>query len=115
VLSLWLLLSFSSINLKWKGRDEAETMSMMIETDLKDVLNQLGQRFDRLEQKLDKIESDLTDLKVDMATVKADLTTVKEEVKDLRGSQRAQIWALIGIIFTAVVSAVIKFGFFSNV
>jgi chaperonin cofactor prefoldin len=38
---------------------------MMIETDLKDVLNQLGQRFDRLEQKLDKIESDLTDLKVD--------------------------------------------------
>lgn len=90
-------------------------MSMMIETDLKDVLNQLGQRFDRLEQKLDKIESDLTDLKVDMATVKADLTTVKEEVKDLRGSQRAQIWALIGIIFTAVVSVVIKFGFFSNV
>jgi t-SNARE complex subunit (syntaxin) len=90
-------------------------MSMMIETDLKDVLNQLGQRFDRLEQKLDKIESDLTDLKVDMATVKADLTTVKEEVKDLRGSQRAQIWALIGIIFTAVVSAVIKFSFFLNV
>ena len=40
-------------------------MSMMIETDLKDVLNQLGQRFDRLEQKLDKIESDLTDPKVD--------------------------------------------------
>ena len=64
-------------------------MSMMIETDLKDVLNKLGQRFDRLEQKLDKIESNLTDLKVDMATVKADLTTVKEEVKDLRGSQRA--------------------------
>jgi t-SNARE complex subunit (syntaxin) len=89
-------------------------MPMMIETDLKDVLNKLDQRFDRLDQKLDKIESDLTDLKVDMATVKADLTTVKEEVKDLRGSQRAQIWALIGIIFTAVVSAVIKFGFFSN-
>lgn len=40
-------------------------MSMMIETDLKDVLNKLDQRFDRLEQKLDKIESDLTDLKVD--------------------------------------------------
>jgi t-SNARE complex subunit (syntaxin) len=90
-------------------------MSMMIETDLKDVLNKLDQRFDRLDEKLDKIESDLTDLKVDMATVKADLTTVKEEVKDLRGSQRAQIWALIGIIFTAVVSAVIKFCFFSKV
>ena len=90
-------------------------MPMMIETDLKDILNKLDQRFDHLDQKLDKIESDLTDLKVDMATVKADLTTVKEEVKDLRGSQRAQIWALIGIIFTVVVSAVIKFGFFSNV
>ena len=90
-------------------------MPMMIESDLKDVLNRLDQRFDRLDQKLDKIESDLTDLKVDMTTVKADLTTIKEEVKDLRGSQRAQIWALIGIIFTAVVSPVVKFGFFSNV
>ena len=65
-------------------------MPMMIETDLKDVLNKLDQRFDRLDQKLDKIESDLTDLKVDMATVKADLTTVKEEVKDLRGGQGSQ-------------------------
>ncbi|MFM1843712.1 MAG: hypothetical protein RLZZ490_2455 [Cyanobacteriota bacterium] len=90
-------------------------MSVMIETELKDALNKLDQRFDRLDQKLDKIESDLTDLKVDMATVKADLTTVKEEVKELRGSQRAQIWALIGIIFTAVVSAVIQFGFFFKV
>ncbi|MEY2985549.1 MAG: hypothetical protein RLZZ568_2166 [Cyanobacteriota bacterium] len=80
-------------------------MSVTIETELKDVLNKLDQR-------LDKIETDLTDLKVDMATVKVDLTTVKEDVKELRGSQRAQIWALIGIIFTAVVSAVIKFGFF---
>ena len=90
-------------------------MPMMIETDLRDVLNKLDQRFDRVEQKLDKVQSDLTALKVDMATVKADLTTVKEDVKELRVSQRAQIWALIGIIFTVVISAVIKFGFFPSV
>jgi hypothetical protein len=45
-----------------------------------------------------------------MATVKADLTTVKEDVKDLRGSQRSQIWVLI----VAVVGAIIKFVFFPN-
>jgi len=73
-----------------------QTMSVMIETELKDVLNKLDQRFDRLDQTLDKIESDLTVLKVDMTTVKKDLTTVKEEVKEFRGSQRAQIWELIG-------------------
>jgi hypothetical protein len=45
-----------------------------------------------------------------MATVKADLATVKEDVKDLKSKQRTQIWVLI----VAVVSAIIKFGFFPN-
>jgi hypothetical protein len=35
---------------------------------------------------------------------------VKEDVKDLKSNQRTQIWVLI----VAVVSAIIKFGFFPN-
>lgn len=85
-------------------------MATTIETDLKDVLNKLDQRFDRLEQKLDRIETDLTTLKVDMATVKVDLATVKEDVKDVRRNQRSQIWVLI----VAIVGEIIKFGFFPN-
>jgi hypothetical protein len=59
---------------------------------------------------LGAIESDVTTIKIDIATLKADITTVKEDVKDLRGSQRSQIWVLI----VAVVGAIIKFGFFPN-
>jgi hypothetical protein len=49
-----------------------------------------------------------------MATVKADLTTVKDDIKDLKGSQRSQIWALIITVIGATVTAVVKFGFFPN-
>ncbi|MEB3310251.1 MAG: hypothetical protein VKJ02_08460 [Snowella sp.] len=89
-------------------------MATTIETDLKEVLGKLDQRFDRLEQKLDRMDADLTTLKVDMATVKADLTTVKDDIKDIRGNQRSQIWALIITVIGATVAAIVRFGFLSN-
>ena len=78
-------------------------MATTIETDLKEVLGEI-------KSQLNEIQRDVTTLKVDMATVKADLTTVKDDIKDLKGSQRSQIWVLI----VAVVGAIIKFGFFPN-
>ena len=85
-------------------------MATMIETDLKEVL-------DRIDRRLGAIESDMTTLKVSQAriegeisTIKNELTFVLEDVKDLKGSQRSQIWVLI----VAVVGAIVKFGFFPN-
>jgi hypothetical protein len=49
-----------------------------------------------------------------MATVKTELNFIREDVKDLKGSQRAQIWALIITVIGATVTAIIKFGFFPN-
>jgi hypothetical protein len=89
-------------------------MATTIETDLREVLAKIDNRLERIENDLTEfkaeIAKDMTVLKVDMATVKADLTTVKEDVKDLRGSQRSQIWVLI----VTVVGDIIKFGFFPN-
>ena len=89
-------------------------MATTIETDLREVLAKIDNRLERIGNNLTEfkaeIAKDMTVLKVDMATVKADLTTVKEDVKDLRGSQRSQIWVLI----VTVVGAIIKFGFFPN-
>jgi hypothetical protein len=45
-----------------------------------------------------------------ISTVKNKLTFIREDVKDLKGSQRSQIWVLI----VAVVGAIVKFGFFPN-
>lgn len=82
-------------------------MPTMLETDLKEVL-------EKIDRRLNAIESDLTTIKVDLATVKVEAGTIKEDVKELKGSQRAQIWALIITLIGATTVAVIKFGFFPN-
>ena len=82
-------------------------MATTIETDLKEVLGEFKQEFSKLNQRLDRIEGDLTSLKVDMATVKTELNFIREDVKDLKGSQRAQIWALIITVIGATITAII--------
>ena len=89
-------------------------MATMIETDLKEVL-------DRIDRRLGAIESDMTTLKVSQAWIEGELSTVKnelafvrEDVKDLKNSQRSQIWALIITVMGATITAVVKFGFFPN-
>ncbi len=89
-------------------------MATMIETDLKKVL-------DRIDRRLGAIESDMTTLKVsqtriegELSTVKNELAFVREDVKDLKNSQRSQIWALIITVIGATIAAVVKFGFFPN-
>ena len=89
-------------------------MATMIETDLKEVL-------DRIDRRLGAIESDMTTLKVsqtriegELSTVKNELAFVREYVKDLKNSQRSQIWALIITVMGATITAVVKFGFFPN-
>ena len=93
----------------------------MIETDLQEVLGEI-------QKELKAIRFDLNDLKVSQAEMKGDFAAsqaevrgdlsalkvecalVKADVKDLKSSQRTQIWVLI----VAVVPAIIKFGFFPN-
>ena len=107
-------------------------MATTIETDLKEVLGEFKQEFSKLNQQLDRIEGDLTFLKVSQAEIKGELETfkaevkgefstlknelafIKEDVKDLKGSQRSQIWALIITVIGATIAAVVKFGFFPN-
>ena len=49
-----------------------------------------------------------------ISTVKNKLTFIREDVKDLKGSQRSQIWALVITVIGAMIAAVVKFGFFPN-
>jgi len=107
-------------------------MATTIETDLKEILGEFKQEFSKLNQRLDRIESDLTSLKVSQAEIKGEMETfkaevkgefstlknelafIKEDVKDLKSSQRSQIWALIITVIGATITAVVKFGFFPN-
>jgi chromosome segregation ATPase len=107
-------------------------MANTIETDIKEVLGEFKQEFFKLNQRLDRIEGDLTFLKVSQAEIKGELETfkaevkgeistvknelvfIREDVKDLKNSQRSQIWALIITVIGATIAALVKFGFFPN-
>jgi tetrahydromethanopterin S-methyltransferase subunit G len=77
--------------------------SVIIETDLKDVLSKIDNRLDRIEQKLEALPR-----------IEARLDGLDKRVENLEGSQRSQIWALIITVIGATIAAVVKFGFFPN-
>lgn len=101
--------------------------SLIIETDLKEVLNRLDQRFDRFEQKLEKMEERfdrhlqkidecfqklderLAGVETNQARMEEKLDNLDKRVERLEGSQNWQVWTLIGIIGTAIIGTVIRF------
>jgi hypothetical protein len=80
--------------------------SVIIETDLKDILDKIDKRLGRMDSRFDRIEQKLEAL----PRIEAEITQLKVDVIDLKSSQRSQIWVLI----VTVVGAIIKFGFFPN-
>lgn len=85
------------------------TTPIQVTRDLSQVLDRIDQRLDKIEQKIDSVQKDVTDLKIGQARLETELTGVKEDIKDIKGSQKAQIWTLIGVLSTAVVGTVIRF------
>ncbi|MBR8832085.1 MAG: hypothetical protein N5P05_004461 (plasmid) [Chroococcopsis gigantea SAG 12.99] len=88
--------------------------SITVTYDIKELFTNLEKkiddRFDKLDNRLDRLESEVKEIKTDLAGVKGDIkalttevTTIKTDVNDLKGSQRYQIWALIGILATGVI------------
>lgn len=84
---------------------------IQVTTDLSKILERIEARFDRFEQKLDNVQRDVNDLKIGQTKLETEISSLKEDVKDLKSPQKAQIWALIGIIATAVVGTLIRFAF----
>jgi phage host-nuclease inhibitor protein Gam len=48
-------------------------MSLIVETDLKEILN-------RIDQKIDNIQRDVTDLKISVTEIRGDLRTINERL-----------------------------------
>lgn len=76
---------------------------MIIETDLKDILAKLDNRLERIETKLEVLPK-----------IETEVSQIKEDVKDLKETATAQIWALIVTVIGATVAAIIKFGFLTK-
>ena len=93
----------------------------IITTDIVEVLNKpdtkIESGFEKINSKLSKMDDRLQSIEVSQARLEEKLVAQEKIVSELKGSQNKQIWALIVLAFTAVVSLVIglgKFLFFPN-
>ncbi|MDJ0662379.1 MAG: hemolysin XhlA family protein [Crocosphaera sp.] len=73
------------------------------------VTTDLSELLGKINDKLDNLQKDVTELKIGQARLESDVSTLREDVKELKGSSKAQIWTLIGILATAVIGTVIRF------
>jgi chromosome segregation ATPase len=91
-----------------------------IETDLGKILDQINQNLKETNQKLDALQKDVTEIKIaqarfeseikgDLKALQVEVNTLQGDLKEIKGSQKAQIWALITILATAVIGTVIRF------
>ena len=95
-------------------------MSIQIELDLKEVLGQINQKLDKLDDKIEKLDNKVDDINGRLIKVETKLDegitprldALSEQVRDIKSSQIAQIWTLIGILFTAVAGFLIAVGKF---
>ena len=116
-------------------------MSIQIESDLKEILERFEKRFDKIDEKFEKIDKKFEKINEDNKELKetivennkqlkeaitnvekqmielstkfdSELPTIKENIKDMRSGQQAQIWTLIGILFTAVAGFLVAVGKF---
>ena len=77
--------------------------NIQIESDLKEILN-------KLDGKLDNLQKDVTDINLRLTKVETKLDGTVEDIKEIKGSQKAQIWTLIGILITAVGGFIVAVG-----
>ena len=84
--------------------------NIQIESDLKEVLGEIN-------SKLGKIDYRLNNIEISQARLEEKFDAQEKIFTELKGSQNKQIWALIVLAFTAVISLVIglgKFIFYPN-
>lgn len=84
-------------------------MSVTIEQDLKEIFGEIKQKLEKIDDRLTGIEIGQAKLGEKVEGLESDLADLKENIKELKGSQKAQIWTLIGIVGTALLGTVVRY------
>jgi tetrahydromethanopterin S-methyltransferase subunit B len=91
-------------------------MSISIESDLKEILERIEKRFDKVDEKFEELGKTVNDMNLRLTKVEtkldSELPTLQKGVDEIKGSQKAQIWTLIGILITAVTGFLLAVGKF---
>lgn len=77
--------------------------NIQIESDLKEILQELKEGQKEIINKVDEIDKRLI-------KVETKLDACSEDIREIKGSQKAQIWTLIGILITAVGGFIVAIG-----
>jgi t-SNARE complex subunit (syntaxin) len=81
--------------------------NIQIETDLKEILQELKDGQKAIISKVEEIDKRL--IKVE-TKLESELPTLQKGIDEIKGSQKAQIWTLIGILITAVGGFIVAVG-----
>ncbi|MDJ0659400.1 MAG: hemolysin XhlA family protein [Crocosphaera sp.] len=85
--------------------------------DLVEVLKELKQDIKGVNTKLDKQSEKLNTIEVNIATLTEKVDGMDKRVEKVEGTQKNQVWTLIGILATAILGlgvAVTRFFFTTN-
>ena len=87
--------------------------NIQIESDLKEILGQINQNLEKLSSEVANINLRLTKVETKLDEgITPKLDTLSDQIKEIKGSQQAQIWTLIGILITAVGGFLVAVGRF---
>ncbi len=81
--------------------------NIQIETDLKEILGELKNGQKEILDKVNAIDLRLTKIETKLDS---ELPTLQKGIDEIKGSQKAQIWTLIGVLITAVGGFVVAVG-----
>ena len=81
----------------------------IIEMDLREVLAEMNKKLDRIDNNVNELKVELADVKGDIKALDGKVSGLDKRLEKVEGSQNRQIWALIGILFTAISGVVIRF------
>ena len=85
-------------------------MSIQVDFDLKDILNEIKQDLKNIDNRLNNLEQGQTDIRGEIKRIDSNIDTLKEDIREIKGSQRAQIWTLIGVLITAIGGFIVAIG-----
>ena len=77
-------------------------MSLIIEADLKEILNKLDQRIDRIDQKLEGIQKDVTDIKLNVVKIEGETRAMETKSSIIQPITTGVTVVFVGGILLAV-------------
>ena len=88
--------------------------NIQIETDLKEILQELKNGQKEILNKVEETNKRVEDIDKRLVRVEtkleSELPTLQKGIDEIKGSQKAQIWTLIGILITAVGGFIVAVG-----